>query len=90
MTQDQFDSIPWPDTFVIKCVDGKSVVLNRGDGISYMPKSDDPEGRGMLCGTMPPARSGQRRSYGICLYLDEIIFIEGLTGICIWPRDLNH
>ena len=84
MTWDQFKLIAWPDEFVVRCTDGTSLKLLKGDGVTYEPAKDNSSGRGMICATMFPARSGQRRLVGQCVYLDEIRSIEGEGGCVFW------
>lgn len=84
MNWEQFESIAWPETFTVNCRDGTSLKLIKGDGVAYEAPADDPSGRGMICATMFPARSGARRSYGQCVFLEEIRSIEDENGRVIW------
>ena len=84
MNSEQFRRIVWPSVFTVRCMDGTTVKLLRGDGVSYQGPDDDPSRRGMICATMFPARAGQRNSVGQCVYLDEIRCIENDKDEVIW------
>ena len=86
MDERQFLSICWPLAFRVKCRDGSSVMLQRGDGVRYVPAADDPLGRGMICATMFARRSGQKSRKGQCVYLDEIESIESAGGGLVWGK----
>ena len=86
MHWEQFRSITWPEAFTVNCSDGASLQLLKGNGVTYEPPNDDPAGRGMICATMLPARSGQRQRQGQCVYLDEIRSIQDEDGQVIWRR----
>jgi len=53
MTEEKFLAIDWPEVFVVEYTDGTKEPLCRGDGVTFIPPSDDPTGRGGVSAVVP-------------------------------------
>ncbi len=89
MTEPEFLTIKWPESFVVHRSDGGSETLLRAAGVCYTPPADCPLGRGGISATVLPARSGQMSPCIRHYYFDEFEMITDTEGKVIWKQRPN-
>lgn len=82
----EFTELDWPEEFVVEYLDGQRERLLRGDGVSVMSPSDDPDGIGGFDGYLPK-KSRHTRSQGLrFVRFSEVRAIFDSKDSQIWPR----
>jgi hypothetical protein len=85
MTEQEFLAIDWPVAFVVEYKDGSKETLLRGEGVSFIPSSDDPNGRAGISAYIQK-RHARNQDVGRHFYFEELRTICDEAGNKIWEE----
>ncbi|MEK6261107.1 MAG: hypothetical protein AABP62_21115 [Planctomycetota bacterium] len=78
--------VSWPGEFVIEYVDGSTELLLSGDGVSFTPAADAPDGIGAIHADLPKKHPANQKQIGRYVRYSELQAIHTPDGRVIWSR----
>jgi len=77
----------FPSEFVVEYRDGKRETLLCGDGVGFVPASDDPEGVGFITANLKMKHSRNQKHCGRLIRFTDLQAIYSVDQKRLWPPE---